>query len=73
MRRKYLDSMALIERLDKPDLFITMTRNPAWDEIVSELKERVLAQNRSDLTTRLFRSKNESYISSLNKIFLIIQ
>ena len=73
MRRKYLDSMALIERLDKPDLFITMTRNPAWDEIVSELKERVLAQNRSDLTTRLFRSKNESYISSLNKILLVIQ
>jgi hypothetical protein len=36
MRRRYLDAMALVQRFGKPDLFLTMTCNPNWEEIIKE-------------------------------------
>nr|XP_027067565.1 uncharacterized protein LOC113693193 [Coffea arabica] len=38
MRRRYLDAMALVQKYGKPDIFITMTCNPAWKEIQENLK-----------------------------------
>ncbi|XP_077222125.1 uncharacterized protein LOC143855968 [Tasmannia lanceolata] len=46
MRRRYLDSMALVQRYE-------------WEEIVSQLKPGEEAYNRPDLTTRIFRGKLE--------------
>jgi hypothetical protein len=40
MRRRYLDAMALVRRFGKPDIFLTMTCNPKWDEITYELYYR---------------------------------
>ena len=37
MRRRYMDAMALVWRFGKPDIFLTMTCNPNWDEIKREL------------------------------------
>lgn len=37
-RRRYLDAMALVQKYGKPDIFLTMTCNPNWDEIISELE-----------------------------------
>ena len=37
MRRRYMDAMALVRKYGKPDIFLTMTCNPNWDEIKSEL------------------------------------
>lgn len=37
MRRRYMDAMALVREYGKPDIFLTMTCNPNWDEIRSEL------------------------------------
>ncbi|XP_059629828.1 uncharacterized protein LOC132272751 [Cornus florida] len=57
MRKRYYDAMCLVQRFGKPDLFITMTCNPDWNEIKEELKPGQLAQDRPDLTTRVFRAK----------------
>ncbi|XP_073035171.1 uncharacterized protein [Primulina eburnea] len=57
MRRRYLDAMALVRTFGKPDLFITMTCNPEWKEIKDNLKEGQKAQDRPDLTSRVFRAK----------------
>jgi len=37
MRRRYMDAMDLVRRFGKPDIFLTMTCNPNWDEIKHEL------------------------------------
>ena len=57
MRRRYLDAMALVQRFGKPDLFITMTCNPEWKEILDELKESQRSQDRPDLISRVFHAK----------------
>ena len=37
MRRRYMDAMALVPKYGRPDIFLTMTCNPNWDEIRREL------------------------------------
>ena len=37
MHKMYQNSMAIVRKFSKPDLFITMTCNPSWDEIQSAL------------------------------------
>jgi hypothetical protein len=32
-----MDAMALVRKYGKPDVFLTMTYNPNWDEIKNEL------------------------------------
>ncbi|KAG5524887.1 hypothetical protein RHGRI_031532 [Rhododendron griersonianum] len=59
MRKQYLNAMTLVERYGKPDLFLTMTCNPSWQEIKDEMKPHEEAQNRPDLVSRVFRSKLE--------------
>ncbi len=49
--------MAIVRQYGKPDLFITMTYNPKWEEIVSVLKPDEIANDRPDLVTRVFVGK----------------
>ena len=37
MYQKYLDTMAMVLKLGKPDIFLTFTCNPKWPEIVNNL------------------------------------
>ncbi|GJT17209.1 helicase-like protein [Tanacetum coccineum] len=48
-----------IQDAGKPDIFLTMTCNPNWPEIVENLYEGQTAQDRPDLVTRVFRAKLE--------------
>ncbi|XP_027152040.1 uncharacterized protein LOC113752100 [Coffea eugenioides] len=59
MRRRYLDAMALVQKYGKPDIFLTMTCNPAWKEIQENLKYHEKPQDRPDLFARVFRAKFE--------------
>lgn len=43
----------------KPDLFLTMTCNPSWEEITKELAPGQSAQDRPDLVARVFKAKLE--------------
>jgi hypothetical protein len=57
MAQLYQDSMAIIRQYGKPDLFITMTCNPRWEEIVSVLKPGEIANDCPNLVTHVFVSK----------------
>ncbi|KAK4411806.1 hypothetical protein Sango_0253600 [Sesamum angolense] len=59
MYQRYQDAMSLVQNFGKPDLFITMTCNPSWEEIQNELKPGQTPQDRPDLLTRIFRAKFE--------------
>uniref|UniRef100_K3Y2Z6 ATP-dependent DNA helicase n=1 Tax=Setaria italica TaxID=4555 RepID=K3Y2Z6_SETIT len=59
MRRRYMDAMALVRKFGKPDIFLTMTCNPNWDEIKNELYSGQSPQDRPDLVSRVFRAKLE--------------
>ncbi|KAF1862370.1 hypothetical protein Lal_00026901 [Lupinus albus] len=66
LTQRYEDGMAIVLNDGKPDIFLTMTCNPSWPEITSELYEFQTAQDRPDLNT-IFRSKFEQ----LRKMSLI--
>jgi hypothetical protein len=57
--RRYLDAMALVRKYGKPDIFLTMTCNPNWEEIKNELEFGQTPQDRPDLVVRVFRAKLE--------------
>ena len=59
MTRRYMDAMMLVQRYGKPDIFLTMTCNPAWPEIKKHLSNGEEAHNRPDVTLRVFRAKLE--------------
>ncbi|KAI3515541.1 hypothetical protein L1887_14440 [Cichorium endivia] len=59
MRRRFMDAMALVQDDGKPDIFLTMTCNPNWQEIQDELFPGQSAQDRPDLVARVFRAKLE--------------
>ena len=60
MRCRYMDAMALVRKYGKPDIFLTMTCNPNWDETRNELYPGQSAQDRPDLVSRVFRAKLEA-------------
>ncbi|XP_042942780.1 uncharacterized protein LOC122276962 [Carya illinoinensis] len=51
--------MTLVQRYGKPDIFLTMTCNPNWKEISTQLLPHEETQNRPDLIARIFRAKLE--------------
>ncbi|XP_023771489.1 uncharacterized protein LOC111920145 [Lactuca sativa] len=71
MRQKYVDAMALVQKFGKPDIFLTMTCNPNWPEIIENLKPYEEGQNRADLIVRVFHAKVEQLKHELfkNNIF----
>ncbi|XP_042972765.1 uncharacterized protein LOC122304568 [Carya illinoinensis] len=59
MRKRYMEAMALVQRFGKPDIFLTMTCNPNWEEILEQLNPHEKVQNHPDLIARIFRAKLE--------------
>ncbi len=57
--------MALVRKFGKPDLFITMTCNPNWPEILHELRFGEEANDRFDLTSRVFNMKLNAFLKNL--------
>ncbi|ONI14293.1 hypothetical protein PRUPE_4G273400 [Prunus persica] len=58
--------MTLVQRFGRPDLFITMTCNPNWEEIKRELLPGQSPQDRPDLLTRVFHAKLEELKKDIN-------
>ena len=54
MKQRYQDAMCIVAKYGKPDLFVTMTCNPKWKEIVDNLAAYEQVVNRPDLVTRVF-------------------
>ena len=57
MYQQYLDSMAIVCALGKPDLFITFTCNPKWIEIQSLLPMNLSQHDLTIATCRVFHKK----------------
>jgi len=67
MRRRYMDAMALVRKYGKPDIFLTMTCNPNWDEIKRELLPGQTPQDRPDLIDCVFHAKLQELKNKLTK------
>ena len=67
MAQLYQDAMALVRRFGKLDLFITFTCNPAWDEITRELLQGQTANDRPDLSARVFNLKLRALLDDIIK------
>jgi hypothetical protein len=67
----YLDAMALPLRFHKPDLFITITCNPAWPEITAAIPVGSHWRFHPDIVGRVFMLKFESILAEIteSKIF----
>ena len=57
MHQRYQDSVVRVRHFHKPDLFITMTCNPKWKEIIDALPEGQTAADRPDSVARVFNIK----------------
>src|SRR5579859_871153 len=67
MWQLYHDAMGIVRYCGKPDLFITMTANPKWDEITNALLPGQTAQDRPDLVARVFRLKLRTLINLITE------
>jgi hypothetical protein len=63
----YYDAMALPMRYGKPDLFITFTCNPKWQEISAALPPRSHWQHHMDIVERVFMLKLQQLIQDLTE------
>src|SRR5581483_1690870 len=65
MYQLYQDSMAIVSHFGKPDLFVTFTCNPKWQEVTRELLPHQSAVDRPDLTARVFHMKLQELLKDL--------
>ncbi|KAL7291672.1 hypothetical protein TKK_0014707 [Trichogramma kaykai] len=69
-RENYLDSMILVQVKGKPDLFVTITCNPLWKEIIDNISNHELAADRPDVVVRVFHEKMKMLRSYLTKLHI---
>jgi hypothetical protein len=67
MQQLFQDSLAIGRYCRSIDLFITVTANPKWPEIVRELKDGERAEDRPDITTRVFQLKKKAILDDILK------
>ncbi|KAL7598010.1 hypothetical protein Lser_V15G21304 [Lactuca serriola] len=66
MQQNYLDAMTLVKWFGYPDLFLTLTCNPKWPEVIRFVEaENLKPEDRPDILTRIFKIKLDSLISQL--------
>ncbi|SCZ88986.1 BZ3500_MvSof-1268-A1-R1_Chr1-1g00874 [Microbotryum saponariae] len=65
MVQLYQDAMAIVRVFGALDIFITMTCNPAWPEIVNALLPGQTASDRSDIVTRVFHGKLKALLGDV--------
>jgi hypothetical protein len=65
MQKNYLDAMTIVTRLGRPDLFLTFTANPNWEEISRELLPGQTAADRPDIVARVFYLKLKCFLDDL--------
>ena len=61
------DALTYVRHYGRPDLFITCTCNPTWDEIKDHLLPGQMASDRPDILARVFRQKLKTMIDLIVK------
>ena len=64
----YQDAMAIVATMGKPDLFVTVTSNPSWEEITNALLPGQTHQDRPDLVARVFKLKLSAILDEIMKV-----
>ena len=68
MHKRFQDAMALVREFGKPDLFLTLTCNPQWEEIRAACEHsKTKPVDRPDLTARVFHKKLQHLMELLLK------
>ena len=57
-----MDTMAIIMESGIPDLFITFTANPNWEDITSKLLPGQTTSDRPDIVARVFEGKRQMFM-----------
>ncbi len=67
MQQQFQDAMSIVRHFGSPSIFTTFTCNPTWPEIADNLLSGQTAQDRPDLTVRVFKLKLAEYIRVIRK------
>ena len=70
MKQNFLDSMTIVQRLGKPDYFITKTCNPNWKEIKENLFNNDLVIIIPDIIAKVFHGKVKEFLNEVDKKFI---
>ncbi len=64
--------MAICRALQKPDIFLMMTANPKWPEIIEALKRTdgpdQKVEDRLDIVARVFQLKKEALLQEIKRV-----
>ncbi|UYV80633.1 hypothetical protein LAZ67_19001160 [Cordylochernes scorpioides] len=61
------DAFCYVRKFGRPDLFITFSSNPSWEELSAALLPGQKQLDRHDITARVFRQKLVKFIGALTK------
>ncbi|XP_073827769.1 uncharacterized protein [Musca autumnalis] len=67
MHERTQDAMTYVRKRGRPDLFITFTCNPKWNEITDALLEYQQPRDRHDIIARVFHLKVKTLMALLTK------
>ena len=67
MFQLYQDAMTIVWKCGKPDLFITFTCNPLWDNTTSNLLPNQKVTDRPNLVVRVFKLKLRELLNDILK------
>jgi len=69
MQQCFQDSMAIVRKYFNPDLFITMTANPKWPEVLEAIRQvpHCSDQDQADIITHVFQLKYQALVNDFIK------
>ena len=75
MQQNFQDSLAICKEYGHPDLFITFTCNPIWDEIEAavQLSSSHDASVCPDISTRIFKLKLDAMMADFTKHHVMVR
>ncbi len=68
MMQAYQNAMAIVRSKGIPDVFLTFTCNPNWEEIIAEFEPNQTTSDRLDLVARVFQMKVKALLKGVAKI-----
>ena len=69
MTQLFQDTMAICRHFHKPDLFLTMTANSKWSEIVQSLFPRQITTNHPNIVSYDFEQKKKVLLKLIDYSF----
>ncbi|KAK1357306.1 hypothetical protein POM88_050562 [Heracleum sosnowskyi] len=69
MQQNFQDALAVCRYIGHPDIFLTMTSNPLWDEIIQMLKliPNATSPDNPDIVARVFHLKLQQLLDDIKK------